>query len=121
MSDLISDPPKPESWTFLLGVHSGIPECCARFYERLANPSALNARRGLFPDGVEYVMCTRCLRRYRRGVLKPAAIHRCLPSSPDPICRFYRNAPDLSVRDAKTISRARRALEVSLGRKIAWT
>lgn len=106
-------------WGYILGIHSNIPECCVQFYLRHPDIVALNARRGLFADGVQYVMCTTCLRRYRSGQLVPAKIHLCSQASADPICRYYKTCPDRSYdQSAKSI--AQRQLERALGHRIDW-
>lgn len=85
------------TWAYRLGIHSNIPECCVRFYiENQDRITAINIRRGLVADGVEYVMCTRCLRAFRAGHLSPSTLHICRDSRDGPLCHRYLSGPDRS-------------------------
>jgi hypothetical protein len=75
-----------------LGRHSNIPECCIDFYISKTHSQLvrLNRRRGLHSDpNVFYVMCTKCLRAYHQGKLRPNVLHDCELDHKNWLCTYW--------------------------------
>lgn len=75
-----------------LGRHSNIPECCIEFYisKTTRQLIRLNRDRGSFSDpAIQYVMCPKCLRAYRRGKLRPNKLHECNREPFNKLCFYW--------------------------------
>jgi hypothetical protein len=83
---------EPALIALYLGRHSNIPECCINFYISKTHSQLirLNRRRGLHDDpAVFYVMCTKCLRAYHKGKLRPNVLHDCEFDRKSWLCDYW--------------------------------
>jgi len=90
-----------------LGRHSNIPDCCIDFYNKHTHGQLIriNERRGLYKDlDVRYVMCTKCLRAYRSGKLRPNRLHDCEKEPFNLICARWSNHNYSGVIDLVTMA-----------------
>jgi len=78
------------------GIHSNIPECCARYYQEQVDAGVENIASTCRPEylGVDnylhirYVLCDECVKLERQGQLIPNILHLC-HRDPNDDCKKY--------------------------------
>lgn len=65
------------------GIHSNIPECCARYYQDQVDAGVENIGATCRPEyldnywDISYVTCTECDKKVKMGIYTPNIVHLC--------------------------------------------
>lgn len=78
------------------GIHSNIPECCARFYQDQVDAGVENIGLTCRPEymdldkylHIRYVLCDECARKEKLGLPVVRELHNCF-RNPTPDCKKF--------------------------------
>jgi hypothetical protein len=78
------------------GIHSNIPECCAKFFQEKISQGVEDVAATCRPEyldiekyfHVQYVLCDTCHAKMQKGELTPNVIHYC-HREPNDDCKIF--------------------------------
>lgn len=79
------------------GIHSNIPECCARYYQAQVDAGVKNIGATCRPDhldkhwDIHYVTCDECEKQVKAGSYIPNKVHLCHREPNDDCKHFIKN------------------------------
>lgn len=74
-----------KDYHYHFGIHSNIPECCARFYQDMVDAGIENIASTCRPEyldldkymHIRYVLCNECARKEKLGLPVVRDVHNC--------------------------------------------